>query len=481
MALTKVTYNMIEGAAVNVLDFGADPTGATDSLAAIQAAVDYAAPYAEFATDGIQVYLPPGVYEVSNSINLSQRPGVHLVGAGQKATEIAATSNNPVIKYTGSSTNVTNASGIRSMTIRGFDNAQTNSYGIYSSWTNSCNIQDLIIFGCYAGLYFEHVWQTNVSNVHMYGGGADRCTYGVYMAASTVTNIDNAIIAYNVNVQNCLHTGFRIINGQGSKFTACEAGGNPMLHGWYIGNPPSGTVECKWIHFNGCLGDSTSQAAWLLRKGTAIELSEMQFSNCWAGNGDHGWFVEGAKNIAMSGCMAIGNTQSGITLYNSDEMMLTGWVFRGNNEGASATMADIMLQGAKYATITGCSCNNNFAGKSLIEKDSANSNNIYGNNLFQGATIIGNLTQVFRNRAFKTEARGQSDIDAAATSVTVTHGIQVTFPASAINVTPKTGLGTASFFWVENVTATTFDIIVDSAPGVDIGFWWNISLSTLQG
>ena len=42
MSLTKATYSMINGASVNVLDFGADPTGATDSTAAIQAAINYA-------------------------------------------------------------------------------------------------------------------------------------------------------------------------------------------------------------------------------------------------------------------------------------------------------------------------------------------------------------------------------------------------------------------------------------------------------
>ena len=41
MSLTKVSYSMISGAQVNVLDFGADPTGLTDSTAAIQAAINY--------------------------------------------------------------------------------------------------------------------------------------------------------------------------------------------------------------------------------------------------------------------------------------------------------------------------------------------------------------------------------------------------------------------------------------------------------
>jgi hypothetical protein len=35
MPLTKVTYSMNDGAPVNVMDFGVDPTGVANSLAAL--------------------------------------------------------------------------------------------------------------------------------------------------------------------------------------------------------------------------------------------------------------------------------------------------------------------------------------------------------------------------------------------------------------------------------------------------------------
>lgn len=40
MSLTKTTYSMIEGAPINLLDYGADGTGAVDDTAAVQAAID---------------------------------------------------------------------------------------------------------------------------------------------------------------------------------------------------------------------------------------------------------------------------------------------------------------------------------------------------------------------------------------------------------------------------------------------------------
>lgn len=60
MSLTKISYSMIDGAVANVLDYGADPTGAADNTAAFQAALD----------SGMAVYIPKGNYLVTSTINL---------------------------------------------------------------------------------------------------------------------------------------------------------------------------------------------------------------------------------------------------------------------------------------------------------------------------------------------------------------------------------------------------------------------------
>lgn len=62
MSLTKATFSMIEGALVNVLDFGADPTGATDSSVAFQAAVN--------ANLGKQIRIPAGSYLFNSTVEM---------------------------------------------------------------------------------------------------------------------------------------------------------------------------------------------------------------------------------------------------------------------------------------------------------------------------------------------------------------------------------------------------------------------------
>lgn len=74
MSLTKVTYSMLHGAPINVLDYGAKGDGATDDTAAIQAALNA-------ITTGGEVVFPPGTYLVSGSGYLLQpKSNTALVG-----------------------------------------------------------------------------------------------------------------------------------------------------------------------------------------------------------------------------------------------------------------------------------------------------------------------------------------------------------------------------------------------------------------
>jgi parallel beta-helix repeat protein len=60
MSLTKATYSMISGAPINVLDYGADNTGAADCSAQITAALAV----------GTNLYFPKGTYKLTASVTL---------------------------------------------------------------------------------------------------------------------------------------------------------------------------------------------------------------------------------------------------------------------------------------------------------------------------------------------------------------------------------------------------------------------------
>lgn len=77
MSLTKVSYSMINGGPVSVMDFGATGDGVTDDTAAIQAAVNYVC-----ARNISSLFFPFGQgqrYKISSTINIT-RPNVSLMG-----------------------------------------------------------------------------------------------------------------------------------------------------------------------------------------------------------------------------------------------------------------------------------------------------------------------------------------------------------------------------------------------------------------
>jgi hypothetical protein len=88
MSLTKVTYAMIDGAMVNVLDYGAVGDNSTDCTTAIQAAVD----------TGLPVFFPSGVYKITAPIVST---GLDFVIVGETFNAMSE-KNNEEDNFTGS-------------------------------------------------------------------------------------------------------------------------------------------------------------------------------------------------------------------------------------------------------------------------------------------------------------------------------------------------------------------------------------------
>jgi hypothetical protein len=80
---------------VNMLAYGADPTGATDSTAAMQAAINAAI----VSNLGAMVIVPPGTYKLSSTVTITSVLGLHVLGVGHQSKFIwAGASNVPMFK-----------------------------------------------------------------------------------------------------------------------------------------------------------------------------------------------------------------------------------------------------------------------------------------------------------------------------------------------------------------------------------------------
>lgn len=74
MSLTKATNSMIAGSAINVLDYGADPTGVTDSKTAIQTAFN------DVADGQSIVFGNSNTFLMSGTVTLTDKTNVRLIG-----------------------------------------------------------------------------------------------------------------------------------------------------------------------------------------------------------------------------------------------------------------------------------------------------------------------------------------------------------------------------------------------------------------
>lgn len=116
MTLTKATYSMIEGAPVNVLDFGADPTGVADSTAAFTAAQGSA------LYPRLLMIIPKGTYKL-NGFRL--KSGTVLQGEGYSNTIIQQVNTvNPAINVLAdASTGQIISCGITKLRVKGLNTA----------------------------------------------------------------------------------------------------------------------------------------------------------------------------------------------------------------------------------------------------------------------------------------------------------------------------------------------------------------------
>ena len=89
MGLTKVSYAMINGAPLNVLDYGATGDGSTDDTSAIQTALT-----ACDAAGGGTVYFPTGNYKITSTIDLTGFENVTLQGENKNASKFSPTVTN---------------------------------------------------------------------------------------------------------------------------------------------------------------------------------------------------------------------------------------------------------------------------------------------------------------------------------------------------------------------------------------------------
>lgn len=357
--------------------FGASTSAtAATNATAILAAVDYWAPFNDTTTDGGMVRLGVGVYACDQLV-LTGKHGITLRGSGINSTELSFADDESAIVIASTVSTSTNKLGIEDMTIHGPGLSNTSAYGIDWTYTNRCFVKNVLFHGWRRCLSLVHNWQTVLQNVDGHGAGTDQHYIGLYMGESTnypTEPIDNAIEAINVHFQDSSYCSFRIVNGQGSKFTNCEGSSNvdAGTYGWYIGDGVDTGTPCQWIHFSNCLADTVGNG-WYIVKGSMSELSQMQWSNCWCGNTITGWTVTNADTLTFDNTLQITSTGSAIVWNNVNRSIWQGQI-RGWRSDSSGSEYAFSLIDCEYNRVFGHFFSTTSSGTAVSESGTSNNN-----------------------------------------------------------------------------------------------------------
>jgi hypothetical protein len=349
MPLTKATYSMIEGAIANVLDFGADPTGATDSSAAFQAA----------GATGKTIFVPKGTYQASFGLRNSQI----IFGEG-------ARNQSKIIPPAGATYVIAVAA---------------NSFETTSK--QHCQIRDLSVenpnnvSGC-VGVFFSAVDVTEINDSHridnVYINGFQ---IGVYVTGRMILHTHT-----NVEVDSCV-TGMRI-DGDPSNYAinlntfvmcrwvSCDDEGvritgyniaNKFISCNVEGNNTSGTVGTAGMYVEDAEGLFLDNPSFELNGGAVVVDAVNPLNNsiglylagdrCFNLRVTNGWMVQSGTIIAVNVAQGIqGGEISGIR-------------FAPNTTGFDVYVGD-KLNGVNAQPII-IDSNNYFSGQLSVKTDGA--------------------------------------------------------------------------------------------------------------
>lgn len=335
MALTKVTYSMIQGAVYNVLDFGADLTGIASSVTAFNAAV----------ANGGTVYVPSGTYKLDGKVTIDQdnttlwlAADVTLLLSGVAAVQspfgnqIHVVANNCAVIGSGKSS------------LLQIDGSQSNALGLLHH--AGFLVRDLVIDGDKANVtaITDDTFESGISIVCDSAQGAG-------FADAVIDNVEiRNFVQYGVNIFGDLARNVRITN-------------------------------CV-IHDNGKASDANSVGAGIVA--TKRVFAQTYTNNVIYNNKSNGIICSSAgqtgANYTIANNIIVDNGTNGISFYED------------TNYGS------VNGQGLSDITVTGNVCKTNarsgieFNASVGFLKDAAITGNVCNYNTLYGIAVFGQIT-----------------------------------------------------------------------------------------
>lgn len=377
---------------VNVLDFGADPTGAASSVSAFNSAL----------LQGGTIYVPKGTYKLDGKVELTVDSTTLLIGADVTlllsnvpatqvpfGNQIHVIADNCSIIGSGSST-LLQMSGT----------SQANAVGLFHH--SGFTIRDLIIDG-------------NKNNVTAIPD--DTFESGISIVVASILNDANAIID-NIEIRNFVQYGINIYGGKAN----CVRISNCIIHdnGKISEHPTSvgtGIVVTKnvfsQIVTNNVVYNNKSNGIIFSSAGNTGGDYVVSNNLCYS-NGYNGIFFyedpsygsvpgQGLRNIAVTGNVSTNNTRAGIE-FNATNGFLRNATITGN-VCTNNTYGLLVLGQVSPIVVQDINISNNDLKNNGTNVSINNANNVEGVKIsftpaIEGTTTAGTATYVTRSGSF---------------------------------------------------------------------------------
>lgn len=346
MSLTKVTYSMISGAPLNILDFGA--VDGQDSTAAIQAALNL----------GGEVFIPEGTYLVDY---LTTPVAVTIIGVSRELSIIkrkpSATINKDLF---------VNTSDVRVCAYNlQFDGNRANNPN-----QGTGNYAGGIVLAAGSGV-IDNCYLHDFNNHCISTGGEDR-----YFTSNTA-------YAENITISNNLIDNGNTVGNHGDGIRASRTNGlfitgNTVLNGY-------SSIRCNYYNKNVLISDNYCEGATLdvgITMGLGSDCT-ITGNICKGALVNHGIELAGCKRVTVTGNICYSNAANGILvdLYGPP----AGANFSGYIDGVFIT---------NPTTVSPEDC--------VISDNILKNNGAYGvkelstkNCIYQGNTFVANTTGAF--------------------------------------------------------------------------------------
>lgn len=457
---------------INVLDFGAVGNGTTDDTAAIQAAINSLS-----STGGI-VYLPSGTYKVSSALVMNTT-GITLLGANRNSTIISGSNATQNIIEIGSLSVLTKGNRVSNLQITS-SVAKTAGAAIKVFSGHQTDLDHITLMNnMYYGFQFEagpyqyiyHLTDFEVnSGLNAIIVGHDTATY---------PGVVQELVCTDGTIASQTGLAIRLEHIQGAFFRNIDIISSQTGVGMVPGNGQ--VVVACW--FDTVLGDTCGNNGWTLQpSGTGI-IKEIMMVSCWGASCvNYGMLIDSpvagrVSGVALTGCRFMHNQKHG--LYISDKVQavsISNVHCLGNSTAASATYHGVYLEsGVDGVSLIGGVSGvgglfTNYQGYGVYFAGTATNCAIVGMN------VCGNLTGAIRESGVAagnglkitscighiTENSGLATVANGTSSIVVPHGLNSTPGVGEISCTctvnPTACVSGGFFYWVSDVTSTTFKI-----------------------